>query len=44
MSDYPPKPEYEFTFGLSAVGNAGCALKYERLDQLTINLLLGARL
>jgi hypothetical protein len=50
MSDnYAPKPEHKFTFGQWKVGSieraaiASRGLKYERLDQLTINLLLGAR-
>ena len=61
MSDYSPKPEHKFTFGLWTVGNTGrdpfgaavrltrtpaelvYLLSYERLDQLTIDLLLGIR-
>jgi hypothetical protein len=39
MSDYSPK--YTFTLGLWTVGKAGRALKYEWLDPLTIDLLLG---
>jgi hypothetical protein len=43
MPDYSPKHEHKFTLGLWTVGHAERALlKYERLDQLTIDLLLGA--
>ena len=54
ISNYTPQPEHKFTFGLWTVGNTGRdpfggptlsapGLGYERLDQLTIDLLLGAR-
>ena len=42
MSDYFPKPEHKFTLGLWPVGTTGRSLKYERLDPLTLDLLLGA--
>ena len=41
MFDYSPKTEHKFTFGLWTVGKRG--LKYERLDQLTVDIVLGAR-
>ena len=46
MADkYAPKPGHKFTFGLWTVGNRGRAtskgLQYERLDQLTMDILFG---
>ena len=45
---YQPKSEPKFTFGLWTVGNnrrklGARGLPYERLDQLTVEVLLGVR-
>jgi hypothetical protein len=39
MSNFIPRPEHKFTFGLWT----SRGLKNECLDQLTVDLLLGAR-
>ena len=38
-----PKPENKFTFGFDRRALRARGLKYERLDQLTVELLLGVR-